>query len=100
MSHLQDFLESIKTNLPEISTEKDLVLHIPCIFRSLATVHRMRKRKQVPSHLFIEPNFYYLKGDVIDWLRAWYQNMPTQPANTSSARCQKEDHPDQVQFKF
>lgn len=77
MTHLQKFLESLTHVLPEICADKDLFLHLPNIFKSLPTIHRMRGKKQVPSHFYVAPNFYYLRDDVISWLLDQYVVAPT-----------------------
>lgn len=73
MSHIENFLEALDAELPDICADKDLVEHLPNIFKSLSTVHRMRYRGQVPPYFSIEPNIYYLREDVICWLRSRYQ---------------------------
>ena len=75
--HLNHFLEILQTELPEICADKDLVEHLPNIFKSLPTIHRMRQRGQVPAYFSISPNYYYLKNDVLAWLRERYKNEKT-----------------------
>lgn len=74
MTHLNQFLEALKAELPEICADKDLVEHLPNIFKNPGTLTRMRQRGQVPSYFSISPNVYYLRDDVICWLRERYQN--------------------------
>jgi hypothetical protein len=90
MTYLERFLDSLKTVLPEICTDKDLVSHVPNIFKSLPTVHRMRQRKQVPAHFSVEPNFYYLRDDVICWLQECYKGAQK---TTSKPSCNKLANP-------
>jgi hypothetical protein len=74
MTHLDRFLDSLKTVLPEMCTDRDLVLHVPNIFKSLPTIHRMRLRGQVPPHFYVEPNYYYLRDEVVCWIHSKYQH--------------------------
>jgi len=74
VSHLNQFLTVLEVELPEICSDRDLVEHLPNIFKSLSTVHRMRYRGQTPPYFSIEPNIYYLKGDVIAWLKSRYNS--------------------------
>jgi len=73
MTHLDQFLDALKTRLPAICTDKDLVEHLPNIFKNPATATRMRARGQTPAYFSIAPNIYYLREDVIAWLRGRYQ---------------------------
>ena len=73
MTHLAYFLETLKTELPEVCADKDLIDRLPNIFKSLSSIHRMRARGQVPPHFIIDPYIYYLKEDVLAWLRSRYQ---------------------------
>jgi len=74
MTHLNQFLEVLKEELPEICADKNLVEHLPNIFKNPCTLHRMRARGQAPAHFSIEPNIYYLRDDVVSWLRSRYKN--------------------------
>jgi len=74
MTHLNQFLEVLKEELPEICSDKNLVEHLPDIFKNPGTLHRMRARGQAPAHFSIEPNIYYLRDDVVCWLRSRYQS--------------------------
>ena len=74
MTYLNQFLDSLKSTLPEICSDKDLVLHVPNIFRSLSTIHRMRNRGQIPPYFSVGNYFYYLRDDVISWLKSCYQS--------------------------
>jgi hypothetical protein len=93
MSYLNQFLEVLKAELPAICADKDLVEHLPNIFKSLSTVHRMRYRGQVPAYFSIEPNIYYLRDDVICWLRERYQSkeVSAQGGQIKSARKSREE---------
>lgn len=73
MTHLNQFLEVLETKLPEVCADKNLVDNLPFIFKNPGTLHRMRARGQSPTYFFIDPNFYYLRKDVLDWLRSRYQ---------------------------
>lgn len=73
MTYLERFLESLKEELPEICTDKILVERLPDIFKSLTYIHRMRIRRQIPPFFCIAPNYFYLRSDVINWLRDRYQ---------------------------
>jgi hypothetical protein len=73
MTYLDRFLGCLEKELPEICTDKILVERLPDIFRSLSSIHRMRTRRQTPAYFFIEPNYFYLKSDVLNWLRERYQ---------------------------
>jgi hypothetical protein len=73
MIHLDQFLEGLQTSLPEVCRDTDLVKHLPDIFRNPCNITRMRARKQAPKHFYIEPHYYYLKADVIDWFKEKYQ---------------------------
>lgn len=72
MSHLDQFLSSLSAGLPDICSDKDLVNHLPNIFKNHCTLTRMRSRGQTPAYFSISPNIYYLKEDVISWLRSRY----------------------------
>ena len=72
--NLNKFLYSVRDKLPEICSDKDLVKNLPDIFGSAPTIHRMRKKGQIPNHFVIEPFFYYLREDVISWIRSMYKN--------------------------
>jgi len=89
MSHLEKFLEVLNAELPDICADKDLVEHLPNIFKSLSTVHRMRYRGQVPPHFSIEPNIYYLREDVVDWLRSQYK---VDEVDLSQVKKRNNDH--------
>lgn len=70
--HLDEFLEELKVSLPEVCADKNLVERLPNIFKNPGTLHRMRARGQAPAHFFIYPNVYYLRDDVLDWIRTRY----------------------------
>jgi hypothetical protein len=72
MTHLDHFLDRLQTSLPEICRDADLVTYIPDIFRNACNLTRMRARKQSPKYFYIDPHYYYLKADVIDWLKNSY----------------------------
>ena len=65
MTHLDKFLDILKIELPDICSDKDLVEHLPDIFKNPCTLTRMRSRGQTPAYFSIDPNIYYLKEDVI-----------------------------------
>lgn len=71
--NLNQFLNALRNVLPEICADKDLVLHMPNIFKSLPTIHRRRLKGQIPPYFFIDPYYYYLREDVMSWLRSKYQ---------------------------
>lgn len=73
VKHLNQFLESLKSNLPPICADKDLIEHLPNIFRNTSNISRMRSRGQIPSYFLIEPHVHYLRDDVINWFRDKYQ---------------------------
>lgn len=73
MTNLDQFLDDLSDSLPEICVDKDLVTRLPDIFRNPPNLNRMRSRKQAPKHFYIHPHYYYLKADVISWLREKYQ---------------------------
>lgn len=56
--------------------DKDLIDSLPEIFRSHATLTRMRKLQQAPGHFYVKPNVYYLKKDVMEWLKKRYSACP------------------------
>jgi len=72
--HLDQFLEDLKTELPDICADKDLVDALPHIFKNPCTLTRMRARGQTPAYFSIDPNIYYLRADVLTWLRSRYQS--------------------------
>lgn len=72
--YLNQFLEFLKSELPVICSDKDLVEHLPNIFKNPCALTRMRSRKQAPPHFSIHPHIYYLRDDVISWLRERYQS--------------------------
>jgi len=78
--NLDLFLDNLRERLPEICTDKDLVAHVPNIFRSLPTIHRRRKKMLVPTFFFIDPFFYYLREDVISWIRSKYEGKEAFPS--------------------
>lgn len=67
---LSDFISALNDKLPDICTERDLIQTIPLVFKSHATLTRMRERNLAPPHFYIEPNYYYLKGEVISWIKS------------------------------
>lgn len=73
MTYLNHFLDTLQSELPTICSDKDLVKHLPNIFKNPGTLHRMRARGQAPAFFAIEPNIYYLREDVVCWLRERYQ---------------------------
>lgn len=74
MTYLDQFLETLKTELPEICTDRDLIEHLPDIFKNHCALTRMRSRGQTPPYFSIAPNIYYLKDDILAWLRSRYQS--------------------------
>lgn len=85
MTNLNQFLEAIKAGLPEICADKDLVEHLPDIFRNPCNLTRMRARGQTPPYFHVPPHVHYLRDDVICWLRERYQGeairLQEQPSN-------------------
>ncbi len=69
MSNIEKYLNSLQKKLPEICSDRDLVNNLPEIFKNPGTLTRMRARGQTPSYFSIDPNIYYLRDDVINWLR-------------------------------
>ena len=90
MSPLDQFLSELETDMPEICTDKDLIDLLPDIFKNPGCLHRMRARGQSPEHFFIAPNFYYLRGNVISWLRSRHQcgDITNPQVNEESRACQ------------
>lgn len=74
MKNLDLFIDSLKSKLPEICTDKDLVKCLPDIFRNQCNLTRMRARKQTPPYIHVPPHFHYLKNDVLCWLREKYND--------------------------
>lgn len=72
MSHLQEFLNTLKVSLPSICRDSDLVKNIPDVFGSLSTISRMRSKGNVPPHFFIGGHAFYLSDDVVDWVKSQY----------------------------
>lgn len=72
MNHIDNFLSDLNANLPAICTDKDLVNSLPDIFKSHGSLVRMRQRGEVPHHFYISPNIYYLKEDVLEFLKKRY----------------------------
>ena len=73
VEHLNQFLESLKSKLPPICADKDLIEHLPNIFRNASNICRMRARGQTPPYFLIDPHVHYLRDDVIHWIRGRYQ---------------------------
>ncbi len=71
---LNQFLEDLRDALPSICMDKDLIECVPDIFRNPSNLSRMRARKQAPKHFLVIPHYYYLRDDVIDWLKEKYQS--------------------------
>ena len=90
MSPLEQFLSELEELLPEICTDKDLIDLLPDIFKNPSALHRMRARGQTPEYFFIAPYFYYLRGNIISWLRSRHQcNDTTHPqVNEEAIACQ------------
>lgn len=74
MSHLDQFLSALSAELPDVCSDKDLINQLPNIFKNHCTLTRMRSRGQTPAYFFIGPNFYYLKEEVISWMRSKYKS--------------------------
>ena len=87
MSYLNQFLNVLEVELPEICSDKDLVEQLPDIFKSLSIIHRMRYRGQTPPYFSIEPNIYYLKGDVLSWLKSRYNTKNDSVIDKSQISC-------------
>lgn len=91
---LDKFLDVLNTELPPICADKDLVKHLPNIFKNTGTLTRMRARGETPSHFYIAPNIYYLRDDVISWLRDRYQTKEKtpKPKQKTSTNRSKDKH--------
>lgn len=87
MSYLDQFLSTLSEELPDVCSDKHLVNHLPDIFKNPCTLTRMRSRDQTPPYFFIAPNFYYLKEDVIHWLRSRYNAKGEPIPNENHASC-------------
>jgi hypothetical protein len=87
MSHLDQFLSTLSTELPNVCSDKDLVNRLPNIFKNHCTLTRMRSRGQTPAYFSIEPNIYYLKEDVISWLRSRYNTKTESLADEIQMSC-------------
>lgn len=71
--HLNQFLENLKVKLPEVCSDRDLVEHLPDIFKNQCSLSRMRTRGQTPPYFLVPPHVHYLREDIICWLRDRYQ---------------------------
>jgi hypothetical protein len=71
--HLDRFLDGLKTALPEVCTDADLIAHLPNFFKSPATLNRLRSQGQCPPFFSVHPHIYYLRSDVLQWLKDKYQ---------------------------
>jgi Protein of unknown function (DUF551) len=72
--NLNQFLETLRSELPQICADRDLITYLPDIFRNSSNLSRMRARGQTPPYFSIQPHIYYLRDDVLSWLRERYQN--------------------------
>jgi hypothetical protein len=70
MTLLVDFIDNLNQRLPDVCTDKDLIQTIPSVFKSASTLNRMREKNIAPPHFFIKPNYYYLKGEVVSWIKS------------------------------
>jgi len=86
--HINKFLDILKSKLPEICTDKDLVLQLPSFFKSPCTITRLRSQGRCPPHFYVKPHIYYLKDDVIAWLKEQYKpsERSIQPVKSPSNR--------------
>jgi hypothetical protein len=66
--NLKRFLDGLKTALPEVCTDADLIAHLPNFFKSPATMNRLRNQGKSPKFFSVFPHIYYLRDDVLDWL--------------------------------
>ena len=84
---LNKFLEKVAKALPEICADLDLVEIVPTIFRSPANMSRLRLQNQSPRYFSIRKRFFYLREDVVEWLKNQYSdtNIPKKPIKTSSS---------------
>ena len=64
------YLDKLSSDLPEVCSETDLVKYFPDIFKSTRMVHRMRHRGETPTHFFLKSNRYFLKSEIISWLKS------------------------------
>jgi hypothetical protein len=72
--YLNQFLKNLNASLPEICRDSDLIKYLPNIFKNPCSITRMRARKQTPKHFYIHPHYFYLRDDVIAWLKEKYQS--------------------------
>lgn len=71
--NLDNFLNTLKTELPPICTSKDLIRHVPVIFKNEASLTRMRAQGISPPYFRVPPHIHFLRDDVIAWLKGQYQ---------------------------
>lgn len=71
--HINKFLDVLESKLPEICSDRDLVLHLPNFFKSACTITRLRSQGRCPPHFYVQPHIYYLRDDVLCWLREQYK---------------------------
>ncbi len=77
MHNIEKFLEELKTKLPDVCADRDLVQQLPTLFKSHCTLTRLRAQGKAPPHFTIPPNVYYLRADVIAWLETHYIHQET-----------------------
>lgn len=75
LSPLDNFLEKLNSEIPDILCDKDLIKALPQIFKSPSSLTRMRASGQAPAHFSINKTcIRYLKNDVLSWLRLRYNS--------------------------
>ena len=87
MHNMETFLGDLRNKLPEVCADRDLVQQLPSIFRSHCTLTRLRAQGKAPPHFTVTPNVYYLRDDVLSWLRSVYTTKNEILVNEPHAAC-------------
>lgn len=73
MSYVDQFLSMLSADLPDICTDRDLIATLPSVFKTHSTLTRMRAKGEAPSHFSFPPYHYYLKVEILCWLKSRYR---------------------------
>ena len=82
--NLKKYIKNLLEKLPDVCADRDLMEHVPNIFKSLSTIHRMRRRNEIPNHFQVGKFFFYYKEDVTDWIISKYMRRDVETKSSAS----------------